>query len=82
MTSMENVRLKVKEMSSALGLADETLQACIENEKTHSAIVTQSQFAQNLNITGTPTIYVNGKKLKGGQMLDVLKRAYDISIDK
>ncbi len=82
MTSLENVKIKVKAMTTSLGLANDPLQSCIESEATHQAIVTQSQFAQNLNITGTPTIYVNGKKLKGGQILDVLKRAYDNNIDK
>jgi protein-disulfide isomerase/uncharacterized membrane protein len=82
MTTMDKVKANVQTMSSELGLSADKLGACIESEDTHKAIVTQSQFAQNLNITGTPTIYVNGKKLKGGQMLDVLKRAYDIGIDK
>lgn len=82
LTTLDKVKEKVKTMTKSVGLAEDLLSTCIESEKTHEVIVTQSQFAQNLNITGTPTIYVNGKKLKGGQMLDVLKRAYDIGIDK
>lgn len=82
MTSVENVKSQIKGMIPALGLAEEAMISCIESEETHKVIVAQSQFAQNLNITGTPTIYVNGKKLKGGQILDVLRKAYDISIDK
>lgn len=82
MTTVDKVKQIVKTMTPDLGLNEEKLVSCIESEQTHQAIVAQSQFAQNLNITGTPTIYVNGKKLKGGQMLDVLRKAYDISIDK
>ncbi len=79
MTSVEKVKPIIEGMNSDLGLNEQALASCIEDENTHKAIVTQSQFAENLNITGTPTIYVNGKKLKGGQILDVLKKAYKIS---
>lgn len=79
MTSIDNVKSSIVKMSTDLGLDQASLESCIEDEQTHKAIVTQSEFAQNLNITGTPTIYVNGKKLKGGQILDVLKKAYEIS---
>ncbi len=76
--SLDKIKLKVKDMISNFGLAEAEWISCTESEETHQAIVNQSQFAQNLNITGTPTIFVNGKKLKGGQVLDVLKRAYKI----
>lgn len=74
--SLDKIKLKIKSELSNLGLAEAEWISCTESEETHQAIVNQSQFAQNLNITGTPTIYVNGKKLRGGQVLDVLKRAY------
>lgn len=76
------VKNKMKSLIKDLGLDENNLLSCIEDEKTHQAIVNQSKFAQNLNITGTPTVFVNGKKLKGGQVIDVLRRVYDISIDK
>lgn len=81
MTSLDNIKLQIKSQISDLSLAESEWTSCVESEDTHKAIVQQSLFAENLNITGTPTVFVNGKKLKGGQVLDVLKQAYDISID-
>jgi protein-disulfide isomerase/uncharacterized membrane protein len=79
MTTLDNIKLQVKAKVSDLGLTEADWTTCVESEETHKAIVQQSQFAENLNITGTPTVFINGKKLKGGQVLDVLKQAYDIS---
>ncbi len=76
--SVDKIKLKIKSELSNFGLAEAEWVQCTESEETHKAIVNQSQFAQNLNITGTPTIYVNGKKLRGGQMIEVLKRAYNM----
>lgn len=84
MISPEALKNKFSTMLSDIALNDEeAFKNCLEAEETHQAIVSQSQLAQDLNLTGTPAVFVNGRQLPGGQQLEVLKRAYNsISVDK
>jgi protein-disulfide isomerase len=57
-------------------LNESELQTCINNEETHKAIINQSQEGINAQIEGTPTIFVNGKKLKLGHMVTMLEKVF------
>lgn len=78
------IKTSFNDMGKDIGLNDmDQFSACLEAEDTHKAIVEHSLLAQDLKVTGTPTIFVNGKLLRGGQQLEVLKSAYSrISVDK
>lgn len=57
-------------------LNETELQSCMKNEETHKAIINQSQEGMNAQIEGTPTIFVNGKKLKLGHTVTMLEKVY------
>jgi protein-disulfide isomerase len=52
------------------------LVSCIEDPKTIENVKLQAKLGENSGVKGTPTIYVNGKKLPRGQLLPVLEKVY------
>ena len=83
--SNEEIKERFNEMIQTVGLKNtQGFQTCLEAEETHTAIVQNSLLAQELKLTGTPTIFVNGKLLRGGQQIEVLKAVYSstIGVDK
>jgi protein-disulfide isomerase len=65
------------EIAKVAGVPNEQLLACTQSPEAKEAIEKQSAAGTALNIQGTPTIYVNGKKLELGQSLQVLNMAYE-----
>jgi protein-disulfide isomerase/uncharacterized membrane protein len=55
------------------GVAEDELKACVESPETHRFIVAQVEEARAIGVTGTPAIYVNGKRLEYGVVASVLK---------
>lgn len=51
----------------------EKLISCMSSEDTANWVKSNAAEGTNAKISGTPTIFVNGKKLEGGQSLMVLK---------
>lgn len=50
---------------------------CMQSEETYKAIQDMTKEGQAAQIKGTPTVFVNGKLLEGGQVYQILKAAYD-----
>tara|TARA_B100001248_G_scaffold262329_1_gene257576 strand:+ start:725 stop:1888 length:1164 start_codon:yes stop_codon:yes gene_type:complete len=63
----------VKSMSD---VSDADLKECMESEETMDTIRAQAQLGVDSGVQGTPSIFVNGKPLRGAQYLPVLKAAY------
>jgi protein-disulfide isomerase len=74
--SVESVRAFLPSIASATSVPASEFQACAESTETKTAIEKQAAVGTALNLTGTPTIYVNGRKLPGGQSIPVLTEAY------
>jgi protein-disulfide isomerase len=54
----------------------ETVKTCAGSEEAANWVKTASKEGSDAEVTGTPTVYVNGKKLDGGANLMVLKSLY------
>jgi protein-disulfide isomerase len=52
------------------------MKECMGAEDTVNWVKTAAKEGEDAKITGTPTIFVNGKKLDGGQNFMVLKSLY------
>jgi protein-disulfide isomerase/uncharacterized membrane protein len=65
----------VENFSSQLGVDKTELLQCIENEETTKAIRAQAKLGADAKISGTPSIFVNGRKLDKGQLIQVLDAA-------
>lgn len=65
------------EIENDLGLDKTQMSDCSESAEIFDAIQKSAQEGSLANIDGTPTIFMNGKKLPWGQVLEVLKQASD-----
>jgi protein-disulfide isomerase len=76
-TSNEAVDKAIGAMAGEIGLQEAALVACVASDEARDAVAKQSAVGDALDIPGTPTIYANGRKLPYGQVLAVLRAAYD-----
>lgn len=66
----------LSQMIQELKIAKPGWDQCMNSEETQKAIVRQTDLGNQVGVKGTPTIFVNGKKLIGGQTLPVLEAVY------
>ncbi|MBT4762197.1 MAG: thioredoxin domain-containing protein [Bdellovibrionaceae bacterium] len=57
-------------------LSFESFKVCLDSEETHEAILKHAARGETAKIEGTPTVFLQGKKLNGGQILPILEGAY------
>lgn len=67
----------LNEVAGQFQLDAPALKACTEEESTLQAISSQAAEGIKAEIQGTPTIFVNGKRLERGQFMPVLKGVYE-----
>jgi protein-disulfide isomerase/uncharacterized membrane protein len=78
MASLDIVKSLLPKIADASGVASEKLIACSQSAEAKSIIEKQAAMGTTLQLGGTPTVFVNGKKLDGGQMMPVLTEAYSV----
>lgn len=66
----------LEDMSKELGLDAAAMATCVNSDEAQEAILAQAQEGATANITGTPSVFVNGKALPAGQYLPVLEALY------
>lgn len=71
----------IPQIQSQFNIDGEQLTRCSDSTEIFDIIKTTTEEAKMAQVEGTPTIYVNGKKLTGGHFLETLKLAID-EIDK
>lgn len=52
------------------------LKTCMDSSEAKTAIEKTAKAGSDLKLEGTPTVFVNGRKLTGGQILPVLQETY------
>lgn len=68
----------INEMLTKLkGLDEANWKTCLEDPKSTERLESFVKLGNDVGVKGTPTIYVNGKKLDGGANFMVLKAAHD-----
>lgn len=67
----------ITEISSQFSMNGEELKACSTSEETYAEIKLIAAEGSNAQISGTPTIFLNNKRLDHGQFIEVLKTAID-----
>lgn len=81
--TMEGVRAKFVEIGGASGLSEEQVMACISDPAGQERVQrTVAEGQRQFDITGTPTLILNGQKLTDASALtyDGLARAIDAAI--
>lgn len=72
-TNVEGTDNEIKRLLKDSGLNFEQLVTCMNDPEVDTLIRAQAQEGVNAKVQGTPTIYVNGRKLERGQVLPVLE---------
>lgn len=75
-TSLQAVEGGLPAIANAAGVNPEHMLACTQSPEAKKAIEGQAAVGSALNLRGTPTIYVNGRRLPGAQSLPVLREVY------
>ena len=60
-----NVWEKMSDFANQIGLNVETFRACMSNPETAQEVDKTTEEAHELNVTATPTIFVNGRRIVG-----------------
>lgn len=75
-TNVESVDAELKGMCDQLKIDWAQLEKCMSSDETHQEIMAQAKRGDDAGVQGTPTIYVNGRYLPGGQLLPILDALY------
>jgi protein-disulfide isomerase len=72
-----NVDEKLKAIATAAGANADEVAACAAKPDTKARIEASVALGKSLNMTGTPTLFINGRNVPGGAPLDLLKKIVD-----
>jgi protein-disulfide isomerase/uncharacterized membrane protein len=73
--AVADVKKILPDIQAELGLDTAKLSDCADSAETYETIRRSSAEGDKAQVEGTPTVYVNGKKLPWGQFLEVLQAA-------
>ena len=75
--SKESANKLVNDMVAKYKMNKKTFNACMESEETKNTLLKQIDQAVKNRVTGTPAIFVNGRKLNRGQFPQVLEAVHE-----
>jgi protein-disulfide isomerase len=70
----------LNQRAAALGLKPEPFNACLASTKYEAQIQASSADASNLGVTGTPTFFINGRRMTGVRSVEQLQEAIDAEL--
>jgi protein-disulfide isomerase len=73
----ENLPAKVGEIATAGGLDVPRLKECLSSRKTIDAVKADQSEAASLGVNGTPTFFINGRRIQNTQDASAFKQAID-----
>lgn len=69
---------RLKELAGSVeGLDQAKFATCLDNDATAAAVEADTKMAESNNVTGTPTVFVNGKKIENSLNYDDIAKAID-----
>ncbi len=72
-----NVDEKLKAIATASGVNGDEIAACAVKPDTKARVEASVALGKSVGVTGTPTLFINGRNVPGGAPLDVLKKIAD-----
>jgi protein-disulfide isomerase len=72
-----NVDEKLKAIATASGVNGDEMAVCAVKSETKARVEASVQLGKSVGVTGTPTLYVNGRSVPGGAPVEVLKKITD-----
>lgn len=69
-----NIDEKLKAIATASGVNGDEMAACAAKSDTKARVEASVALGKSLDVTGTPTLFINGRNVPGGAPLDLLKK--------
>jgi protein-disulfide isomerase len=69
-----NVDEKLKAIATASGINADEIAACAVKSETKARVDASLALGKSVEVTGTPTLFINGRNVPGGAPLDLLKK--------
>ena len=73
----EDAKEIFKKYAKQIGLNEEQFNSCIDNEKYKDKVQADYNYGSRIGIRGTPTFFINGKKIVGAQPYEKFKQAIE-----
>ncbi len=70
----------LKAFAHEVGLDDRAFEQCLASGKHRAAVQRDVEEGQRLGVTGTPTFFINGRRLTGAQPLETFAQAIDENV--
>jgi protein-disulfide isomerase len=67
-------------IAAGLGVEMEPFVQCVNSGATQGLVVRDIQDGQRFGVTGTPTFFINGKKLVGARAIDIFRQVIDAEL--
>jgi protein-disulfide isomerase/peroxiredoxin/uncharacterized membrane protein len=67
-------------LAKRAGLDDSSFRSCVNDPATLEAVKLDSQVGGSVGVSGTPALFVNGRRLIGAQPIEVLRRVIDAEL--
>lgn len=80
--SKSNVQSQIKNWASMEGVSESAVQSCIDNENPLEEVRRDSENGKNIGASGTPTVFVDGRKLVGAQPYSNFKSAIEDALSQ
>ena len=68
-----SIEKALKDMAPKYSISWEEFKSCLDSEDTHKRVLAEAKQGADAQVQGTPTIYVNGKKISHGRTITYLK---------
>ncbi|MGA7291003.1 MAG: thioredoxin domain-containing protein [Terriglobales bacterium] len=72
-----NLDEKLKAIATASGVNGDEIAACAVKPETTARIEASIALGKSLGVNGTPTLFINGRNVPGGEPVDLLKKLVD-----
>jgi len=72
-----NIDEKLKAIATASGANGDEIAACAVKPDTKARVEASMALGKSVDVTGTPTLFINGRNVPGGTPLDLLKKLVD-----
>lgn len=74
-----NVDEKLKAIVTASGVSADEMAACADKSATKARVEASVQLGKSVGVTGTPTLFINGRSVPGGAPAEVIKKIVDFA---
>lgn len=79
----DKLQSHLRDYFKAAGMSVEDIQSCLDNDQRREAIVAEQQKGREaLNISSTPTIFINGRLYTGQKHFKAISRVINVLLEK